>query len=200
MCWANFFSANFDDKFFLVNFFSAKLFFLWKYFFVENFFFGKIFFWQTFFFGNFFFGNIFFRQKKNFGKIFFSAKFFFGKFFFRQFFFWQIIFLTFFFPGKNPFSMIPGTYVYILVKIGSITAEILHTLSLYGGWGGVHSDFRVQPSTTVGLRLHCSWVGVLTIEVLPTKKYISGKTKCFKTKTRTSGTHPTLKENYIIIY
>ena len=50
-----------------------------------------------------------------------------------------------------------------MVKIGSVTAEILQTLSLCGvGWGGgvglgVHSYFHVQPPTIVGLRLRCSW-------------------------------------------
>ena len=36
---------------------------------------------------------------------------------------------------------------------------------LWVGWGGVvgiYSHFRVQPPTIVGLRLRCSWVGVLT--------------------------------------
>ena len=53
-----------------------------------------------------------------------------------------------------------------MVKIGSVTAEIWWTLSFCGGWGGwvrIYSHFRVQPPTIVGLRLRCSWVGVLTI-------------------------------------
>ena len=58
----------------------------------------------------------------------------------------------------NLFKMVPGTYLESLVKIGSVTAEILLTLSLcgvvgwWGGWG-LHSHFRVQPPTT--LRLGC---------------------------------------------
>ena len=62
----------------------------------------------------------------------------------------------------NLFKMVPGTYLKSLVKIRSVTAEILLTLSFcgVGWWCALHSYFRVQPPTT--LRLRCAWVGVVT--------------------------------------
>ena len=41
-------------------------------------------------------------------------------------------------------SMFPGTYLSILLKIGSVTAEILLTLSLW--WVGVQRHLHVKPN------------------------------------------------------
>ena len=50
------------------------------------------------------------------------------------------------FDTWNLFNLVPGTYVSSFVKIGSVTAEILLTLSfrvVVVGGGGVQSHFRV---------------------------------------------------------
>ena len=59
----------------------------------------------------------------------------------------------------NLFKMVPGTYLESLVKIVSVTAEILLTLSLCGvvGWVGFAQSFSCPTSNYIEVRLSLSW-------------------------------------------
>ena len=56
----------------------------------------------------------------------------------------------------NMFSMFPGNYSLSFIKIKSVTAEILLTLSLCGGWGGGAESFYCQTQPFVEVRLRFS--------------------------------------------
>ena len=69
------------------------------------------------------------------------------------------------FDTWNLFKMVPGTYVLSFVKIGSVTAEILLTLSflvvvvVVGGGGGVQSHFCAKPKLRI-------WTNVFRINII----------------------------------
>ena len=110
----NFWGAkNFTGKFFGAIFFTANFFSL-IFLLAEIWYFGYIFFCDIFL-SKFFFGKICFCW--NFFLLFFCKIFIFGNFFSVK--------IYFFGNSWNMFKMVPGTYLWSLVEIGSVRSQIL---------------------------------------------------------------------------